>query len=93
MEIKRTTEIFVRSDRRIVLHQPCAEQIICPFCGAKMFAAEAIAAALGISCREIYRQIETGAVHFIETVAGAALICQSLIETKTGEKTRQLKEE
>ena len=76
MEFKRTTEIFVETNRRFVIRQPeSAEQIACPNCAEPMLAAEQIARILGVSQRRIFQLVETGAVHFAETETGILLIC------------------
>lgn len=76
MEIKRTTEIFVETNRRFVIHQPeAAEQIVCPNCTEPMLAAEQIAAVFGISRRAVYQIIENETAHFAETETGILLVC------------------
>lgn len=76
MEIKRTTEIFIETDRRFVIHQAeSAEQIVCPSCTEPMLAAEQIAAVFGVSRRAVYQIIETEMVHFAETETGLLLVC------------------
>ena len=76
MEIKRTTEIFIATHRRLVIRQPEAtERQACPDCGADMLAAEHLAQVMGLSRRAVYRYIETGAAHFVETQAGVLLVC------------------
>jgi hypothetical protein len=78
MEIKRTTDIFVRTKRRFTICQPeSAEQVICPQCAKPMIAAEQLAVVSGFGCRVVYRLIEQGAAHFVETPEGAVLICPS----------------
>ena len=49
----------------------------CDRCEAhsEMAAPEKAAALLGITPREVYRRVENGALHFIETEAGKLLIC------------------
>lgn len=80
MEIKRTTEIFVETKRRFVVWQPeAASQSNCHLCGESVIAAEAAAALLNINCRAVYQFIESGAIHFAETEAGATLVCPTSI--------------
>jgi len=82
MEIKRTTEFFIETTRRFVVHrQPeSIEKIFCPECDAPMLAAEQIAAIFNISRRAVYQLIETGAAHFAETEMGAVMICPPSLE-------------
>lgn len=51
----------------------------CEQCGAEtvMFAPNEAAAVLQTSAREIFRRVETGEIHFLETKAGALLICHN----------------
>lgn len=82
MEIKRTTEIFVETKRRFIVHQPeNAEPVFCLACDRQMLAAEHAAAVFQINCRAVYRLIEAGAAHFAETAAGAALVCPAWLES------------
>lgn len=84
MEIKRTTEIIVETERRVIVRQQPAqtEQVFCPNCGASMLSAEQVAVVFGVSQRRIFQLIETGAADFFETENGVMLICpSSLAET------------
>jgi hypothetical protein len=49
----------------------------CDQCQAdsEMAPPEAAAALLGITPREVYRRVENGALHFMETEGGGLLIC------------------
>ena len=85
MEIKRTTEIFCETTRRFVVRrQSEAATIFCPACGEAMLAAEAAAAVFQINCRRVYRFVEAGAAHFLETEAGATLVCLSSLGAAIG---------
>jgi hypothetical protein len=76
MEIKRTTEIFVETERRFVVCQPeSGEQIFCRQCTEQMLAAETCAALFGVSRRSVYKIVETGTAHFTETESGAVMLC------------------
>lgn len=78
MEIKRKTEVSVKTSRRFVIRTvKNSEPFLCPECGGSMLAAEMAAELLGVSRRGIYRAIETGTTHFTETETGAVLICLS----------------
>ena len=50
----------------------------CDRCGAKtvMLSPNEAAAARQTTAREIFRRVETGEIHFLETEAGALLICR-----------------
>jgi len=76
MEIKRTTEIFVETQRRFVIRQPeTSEQVVCSECAEPMITAEAFAAFVNVSSRAVYRAIENSAAHFTETETGVLLVC------------------
>ncbi len=91
MEIKRTTEIFVETNRRFVVHPESlesTEQIFCSECAALMLSAEQIAVLLGISRRSVYKIVENGATHFTETGNGFLFGCPNTfaeILVKTGD--------
>lgn len=88
MEIKRKTEIFVETNRRIVVHQPkAAAPIMCPACAEPMLTAEQIAVVFGISHRAVYQIIENTAAHFAETDVGGLQVCpNSFAESLTNDK-------
>ena len=76
MEIKRTTEVVVKTSRRFVIRQAdTVEQAVCVECTGFMVTAEQTAAICGISRRTVYQLIENGAVHFAETPIGVLLVC------------------
>lgn len=78
MEIKRNFEEIVFTKRRFVIHQtPPVKQTTCTECGAPVLAIEPAANWLGITQRRIFRIIETGAAHFIESESGALMICMN----------------
>lgn len=74
---KRRTIITVESHRLTVIRSRQPIEIWCERCGQElpMLTPEAAAAHAGISPRAIYRCIESGELHFIETGGGALLIC------------------
>lgn len=91
MEIKRTIEIFVETTRRFVVREPeTSEPVFCRACDQQMLAAEQAAAVFQINCRRIYRLIESGAAHFIETETGAALVCPASLAALIAAEAKQL---
>lgn len=93
MDIKRTTEIFVETKRRIVVRGDAAanELIVCHVCGEPMLAVEEVAVGFGISRRAIYRFVERGAAHFIENTNGEVLPCPaSLAAANSATENRTL---
>jgi len=76
MEIKRTTEILIETERRFVVHHPeHAEQIVCAHCAELMLTAEQTAIVFKISHRAVYQLVEQGTLHFVETEAGVLFVC------------------
>jgi hypothetical protein len=76
--IKRTTEITIERSR-VVAAGPSRIQIIglCPECSAevRLISPEGAARLSGVRVREIYRRVEAGRAHFIETGEGMVFIC------------------
>ena len=89
MEIKRKFEMLVATNRRYTIRQsPPGRQIACAECGEPMLRVEQAADFFGIKQRRIFQIIEAEAAHYIETEAGAAMICiTSLKETLGDGKT------
>ena len=84
MEIKRSFEMLVATNRRYIIRQSASgRQIACAECGEPMLRVEQAANIFGITQRRIFQIIETEAAHFIETEAahfteieaGAVMIC------------------
>jgi predicted site-specific integrase-resolvase len=55
-----------------------------------MVTPERAAEILKIKPRAIYRQVERGELHFVETGAGELLICCSSLRGETGESSKAL---
>lgn len=60
------------------------EEFLCPFCfeQAAMIYAEELAACFATSPREIYRRIESGTLHFVETKRKTILVCPASFSQK-----------
>ena len=58
------------------------EIIACPFCEGDevMIVAESAASVFAFSRREIYRMVEAGKVHFLETAERVLFVCQKSLE-------------
>ena len=89
MEIKRSFEMLVATNRRYTIRQPApGRQIACAECGEPMLTTEQAANIFGIKQRRVFQIIETEAAHFTETEAGALMIClTSLAEVLDGGQT------
>ncbi len=82
MEIKRKFEMLVETNRRYVIRQsPSGAPKACAECGAPVLAAEQAAGFFGIRQRRVFQIVETEAIHFTETEAGAAMICLKSLAT------------
>ena len=91
MEIKRTTEVLVKSSRRFVIRQAeSAEQAICPDCAGFMVSPEQTSAICGISRRSVYQFVETGVAHFAETKDGVLLVCPNSLAGSLANPTKSL---
>jgi hypothetical protein len=71
----RTTTIAVETEETVVLRIWRPLRAGCPACGAEMARPEAAAVATGLRPREIYRRVEAGTVHFLESEDGALAVC------------------
>ncbi len=66
----------VKTVRQFVERQsPETENIICERCAGRMISAQMSADFFGFSCRIIFRLIETGAIHFVETARNEIYVC------------------
>jgi excisionase family DNA binding protein len=83
VKTSKKTEIVVERDQIIVVRKPGPMQA-CGSCGAgsPMLTVDEAASIAGVSARAIYRQIEEGRLHFLETDTGGLLIClTSVLDT------------
>lgn len=81
MRITRKTNVFVKTERRfLVQRQPADEQISCGQCDRQMLPAQMSADFFGVSSRTIYRFIETGKIHFVETETNETYVCPTSVE-------------
>jgi len=89
MEIKRSFEMLVVTNRRYIIRQSApGRPIACAECGEPMLTTDQAARIFGITQRRVFQIIETEAAHFTETEAGAVMIClTSLAEVLGGGQT------
>lgn len=75
--IRRKTNIIVRTLKKSVVRQAFAAEteIYCDLCGKTMITAQAAALLHNISTRLIYRLVEEGKIHFLETDAKIIFVC------------------
>jgi predicted RNA-binding Zn-ribbon protein involved in translation (DUF1610 family) len=89
VKIRRKVEISIQKTKRGVILLPETEEIFaCPTCGAEemMIAAESAASVFGFSRRDIYRLVEAGTVHFLETDEGILFVCPKSLEENPGKQ-------
>ena len=89
---RKITEIHIETRERIVFRQTSAQEIetACAACDSDsiFIQPERAAFLFNLTTREIYRRIERGTIHFLETASGATLVCAASLSTKTDEFTR-----
>ncbi|MGH9843676.1 MAG: hypothetical protein ACREEM_33485 [Blastocatellia bacterium] len=75
--MKRTETTIETHQVRIIRRRKPETEAWCDACAAavRMVAPEPAAALAGVTPRAIYRRIESGQLHFVETPDGALLIC------------------
>lgn len=84
MNKTRITEFSIETEETVVVRRPAMIPVWCPLCGSTVIAGrpETAAAAVGLSPREIYRRVESGAVHFQESADGRLLVCLDSLITQ-----------
>lgn len=76
MTKKIRTEIVIETRQLIFLKRVQSAAIsFCAVCGSEMFKPEIAALISATGTREIYRRVETGAIHFTEKPDGSLLVC------------------
>lgn len=75
--IRRKTSIVVKTQRKFVIRQspPEEEVFACEQCGEQMLMPQTAAVLYDISTREVYRFVEEGKIHFVETDSKAIFVC------------------
>lgn len=86
MKKSKRAKLIVETERLLVIHSRSGIKSWCEACEAevRMVKVEVAASAAGLSQRTIFRQIETGRLHFRETQAGALLVCLNSLLGQTG---------
>jgi excisionase family DNA binding protein len=79
---KRRTKITVQTERLLIIpRRNNATRLWCDRCKGPvtMISSEEASAIAGVSSRTIYRWVEAGRIHFMETDTGALRICVNSI--------------
>ena len=90
MTMTRRMRITIQTERLLVmsssksLHSPCAA------CGeeVRMVTIDQAAILARVSSRDIYREVEAGMLHFMETIEGSLLICFNSLNGSNLRQTR-----
>ena len=73
----RRMRITIQTERLLMMNRGRNEDSLCPSCSSqvRMVTVDQAASMSGVNSREIYRRIEAGKLHFIETSEGSLLLC------------------
>lgn len=76
MRIIRKTNVFIKTERKFIVRQQSADGfVVCERCGEPMILAQMSVDLCGISSRVIYRLIDAGEIHFVETDENEIYVC------------------
>jgi hypothetical protein len=75
MKITRRTNVFIKTERRLIVNRAADEPIYCERCAEQMIRAQTSADVFGVSSRLIYRLIESEKINFVETKTNEIYIC------------------
>jgi hypothetical protein len=69
--------ITIQTERLLVINRSRSLYSLCAACGdeVRMVTIDQAAVLARVTAREIYREVEVGMLHFIETTEGSLLIC------------------
>jgi hypothetical protein len=86
----RRMRITIQTERLLVLSQSQSLYSLCAGCGAevRMLTIDQAATLARLSSRELYREVEAGILHFIETTEGSVLICFNSLNRSNLEQER-----
>jgi len=93
---KSKTEITIETDRMFIIRRRSTLiQTWCATCSevVKMAALEDAANLAGMRSREVYRAVEAGKLHFLETVEGRLLVCLNSLAIVSGKATEDISRE
>ena len=89
MSRRRRIEITVEQ-RRLVLRRSVWPPVCCVECSTpvQMLMPEEAAALTGVGTRQLYRWVEAGQIHFVETAEGRLLLCPNSLSNELAEKEK-----
>ena len=90
--MKNKTTITIETWKQTVVHKGRPIAALCQLCKTEteIFTPEKAAYLAQTTVREIYRLIENGAFHFIETTDGALFICGNSLQEKSEQSVIRL---
>ena len=83
MKVRRIREITIQTSETLVLRlkQPAAVGTCATCSGVELMTPEAAAVLFSVPLRWVFRQVESGELHFRETSAGSLLVCPSSLQS------------
>ena len=69
--------ITIQTERFLVMNRSGSLYSLCAACGdeVRMITVDQAATLACVNAREIYREVEAGKLHFMETTKGSLLVC------------------
>ncbi len=85
------TRITIQTERLLVMSSSKSLYSLCSACGdeVRMVTIDQAATLARLSSREIYREVEAGMLHFMETTEGSVLICFNSLNGSNLNRRRQ----
>ena len=82
MTTTRRMRITIETERLLVISRGKSLYSLCSACGdeVRMVTIDQAAAIARLSSREIYREIEAGQLHFVETTDASILVCYNSLK-------------
>jgi len=86
----RRVRITIQTERLLVMSHGRSLYSLCAACGdeVRMVTIDQAATLARLSSREIYREVEAGMLHFIETTEGSVLVCFNSLNGSNLDKKR-----
>jgi hypothetical protein len=83
MEVIRKTSITLKKQQSVFINTTKTKKFLCEKCAMEMLPLQQIALLKGISTRDIYRLIEKGEIHFVETDKREVFVCTDFENNST----------
>lgn len=78
------TRITIKTERLLMMRSSSGLYSLCSACGdeVRMVTVDQAATLARLSSREIYRELEAGKLHFVETAEASVLICSNSLDRR-----------